>query len=43
MSIPSMLRQVFSKGYNSEVAYLFDTDIEIVNGVLLYRRGKLSC
>lgn len=43
MSIPSMLRQVFSKGYNSEVAYLFDTDVEIVNGVLLYRKRRLPC
>ena len=43
IDIPSMLRQVFSKGYNSEVTYLFDTDIEIRNGVLLYRRGESSC
>ena len=43
MSIPSMLRQVFSKGYNSEVAYLYDTDVEIFNGVLLYRRGETPC
>lgn len=41
--IPSMLRQVFSKGYNSEVAYLYDTDVEIANGVLLYHRGETSC
>jgi CRISPR-associated protein Cas5, N-terminal domain len=40
INIPSMLRQVFSKGYNSEVRYEFDTDVEIVNGVLLYQREK---
>jgi CRISPR-associated protein Cas5d len=43
ISIPSMLRQVFSKGYNSEVTYTFDTDVEVINGVLLYRRGKTLC
>ncbi|MDR3293355.1 MAG: CRISPR-associated protein Cas5 [Clostridiales bacterium] len=41
--IPSMLRQVFSKGYNSEVAYLYDTDVEIVKGVLIYRKGEWPC
>lgn len=40
ISIPSMLRQVFSKGYDSEVTYTFDTDVEIVSGVLRYRRGE---
>jgi CRISPR-associated protein Cas5d len=33
-TIPSMLRQVFSQGYNSEVSVTFDQDIKIVNGVL---------
>jgi CRISPR-associated protein Cas5d len=36
--IPSMLRQVFSKGYNSEVAYRYDTDIVIESGVLIYAK-----
>lgn len=40
MIIPSMLRQVFSSGYNTEAKYLFDTDVEVVNGILLYPRGK---
>lgn len=43
ISIPSMLRQVFSNGYNSKVSYTFDEDVEVVNGVLLYRRGKTLC
>lgn len=43
ISIPSMLRQVFSKGYNSEVSYVFDTNVDIVNGVLLYHRGETTC
>lgn len=38
--IPSMLRQVFSKGYNSEVSYVYDNDLAIKNGVLEYpKRG----
>jgi CRISPR-associated protein Cas5d len=36
MEIPSMLRQVFSKGYSSEVTYEYDTDVVIENGVLIY-------
>lgn len=43
ITLPSMLRQVFSKGYNSEVSYLYDTDVEIVNGVLSYRKGESPC
>lgn len=39
VTIPSMLRQVFSKGYSSDVAYLYDSNVEINNGVLLYGRG----
>ncbi len=38
IEIPSMLRQVFPKGYNSAVNYLFDTNIVIENGTLLYPR-----
>ena len=36
IEIPSMLRQVFSKGYNSPVRYAYDQNIVIENGVLLY-------
>ena len=43
ISISSMLRTVFSKGYDSKVAYTYDTEVEIVNGVLHYRRGEASC
>ncbi len=39
ISIPSMLRQVFPNGYNSDVAYVFDTDLHITNGVLFYPKG----
>lgn len=41
--IPSMLRQVFSNGYQSEVAYLYDTDVEVTGGVLTYRKGERPC
>jgi CRISPR-associated protein Cas5d len=38
--IPSMLRQVFSKGYNSPVSYVYNNDLVIQNGVLEYpKRG----
>lgn len=38
--IPSMLRQVFSRGYNSPVSYTYDTDLVIKNGTLEYpKRG----
>lgn len=38
--IPSMLRQVFSKGYRSPVSYVYDNAITIRNGVLEYpKRG----
>lgn len=43
MFIPSMLRQVFSKGYQSEVAYQYDTDVEIAGGVLTYKKGGKPC
>ena len=39
INIPSMLRQVFSEGYNSEVTYKFDTDVDVVGGALFYHRG----
>lgn len=34
--IPSMLRQVFSKGYKTDVSYTYDTDLVIHEGVLIY-------
>lgn len=38
--IPSMLRQVFSKGYQTDVAYSYDTNIMVHKGVLIYpKRG----
>lgn len=38
--IPSMLRQVFPKGYKSDVSYVYDTDVIIRNGTLEYpKRG----
>lgn len=38
--IPSMLRQVFSKGYCSPVSYVYNQNLIIQNGVLEYpRRG----
>lgn len=39
--IPSMLREVFSHGYNSPVDYVYDTNVLIHKGVLEYpeRRG----
>ena len=43
IEIPSMLRQVFSKGYNSEVSYAFDLDVQIVHGVLTFRKGEPPC
>lgn len=36
ISIPSMLRQVFSEGYNSPVSFVYDQDCRIVDGVLIY-------
>ncbi|MDO4581205.1 MAG: CRISPR-associated protein Cas5 [Bacillota bacterium] len=38
--IPSMLKQVFSKGYNSPVSYVYDNNVVIRNGILEYpKRG----
>ncbi|GMO31653.1 MAG: hypothetical protein Ta2F_07260 [Termitinemataceae bacterium] len=49
--IPSMLRQVFSMGYNASIAYgtkknimhpktiVYDQDVEVKNGVLLFGNG----
>ncbi|MDR0867230.1 MAG: CRISPR-associated protein Cas5 [Planctomycetota bacterium] len=35
-TIPSMLRQVFPNGYNSELSYVYDQDVKIENGVLRF-------
>jgi CRISPR-associated protein Cas5d len=34
IKIPSMLREIFSNGYDTEVSYLYDQNIVIKNGVL---------
>jgi len=34
--IPSMLREVFSHGYKSDVAFFYDQNIIIENGILLF-------
>ncbi len=34
--IPSMLREVFSHGYKSDVAFYYDQNIEIKNGILVF-------
>jgi len=38
--IPSMLRQVFSKEYDSKAAYVYDTGLVIKNGVLEYPKEE---
>jgi len=43
IEIPSMLRKVFSGGYQSEVSYVYDTDVVIENGVLVYPKGGTTC
>jgi len=44
VTIPSMLRQVFSKGYASPVSYVYDNYLVIENGVLEYpKEGGRSC
>lgn len=40
--IPSMLRQVFSKGYRSPVSFAYDRDLAIRNGVLEYPMRGVS-
>jgi CRISPR-associated protein Cas5d len=38
--LPSMLREVFSNGYASEVSFLFDQNVVIKNGIMEFaRRG----
>ena len=36
MSIASMLREVFSEGYNSNCAFTYDQHVQIKNGVLIF-------
>lgn len=40
--IPSMLREVFSKGYASDVNFSFDQNIAIENGVLIFPRKEVG-
>ncbi len=37
--IPSMLRKVFANGYNEPVSFVFDNDIVINRGILVYPQG----
>jgi CRISPR-associated protein Cas5d len=37
-TIPSMLRQVFPNGYDSELSYVYDQDVKIENGVLQFSK-----
>lgn len=39
MVIPSMLREVFSKGYASECWFVYDQDVRIVSGTLDFSPG----
>lgn len=42
ITLPSMLRQVFSRGYNSPVSLVYDTNIVINGGVLSYPKREVS-
>jgi CRISPR-associated protein Cas5d len=35
-TIPAVLRQVFSKGYNSPVSIVYDQNVKVINGVVLF-------
>jgi len=37
--IPSMLREVFGGGFNSSVSYVYDQDVRIIKGCLIYPNG----
>jgi CRISPR-associated protein Cas5d len=37
-TIPAVLRQVFSKGYNSPVSIVYDQNVKIIDGVVLFDR-----
>jgi CRISPR-associated protein Cas5d len=41
-TIPSVLRQVFSKGYHSSVSIIYDQNIQITNGVAFYKDGDVN-
>jgi CRISPR-associated protein Cas5d len=36
ISIPSMLREIFPKGYKSDPSFSFDQNVNIINGVLVF-------
>jgi CRISPR-associated protein Cas5d len=40
--IPSLLREVFSDGYNSEPRFTFDQNVPIKNGILIYPMKEIS-
>ena len=37
-TIPAVLRQVFSEGYNSPVSVTYDQNINVINGIMLFNR-----
>jgi len=39
-TIPSVLRQVFSRGYNSPVSIVYDQNVKVSNGVVLFNRKE---
>lgn len=42
--IPSMLREVFSDGYASNVSFSFDQNVTLENGILIFsRRQEVTC
>ena len=41
--LPSMLREVFSDGFDSDVRYSYDQNVAIENGVLTFVAGGDSC
>jgi CRISPR-associated protein Cas5d len=43
IAIPSMLRQVFKEGYDTQVAFAYDYDIVINNGALEYPGEDIRC
>ncbi|MHA2254763.1 MAG: CRISPR-associated protein Cas5 [Candidatus Heimdallarchaeaceae archaeon] len=43
LTIPSMLREVFSKGYKSGFSPSYDLDVSIKNGVMEYPRRERQC
>jgi len=42
LNIPSMVRQVFPHGLSSDLDYVYDQDVRIVNGVLVYPERSSS-